>query len=186
MWIVNNTHLRNCYIFFRNVTYQLKNAARNCFSTYLSVLRYMRQSHIKFGFIWTSWYLKITVTISWDPREYGGKSDIHVVYMCYAYCICVIYMHIYVYIHTYTSDTHVDRKKSLLLKILLFDKFNSSDCCAKTFAGGLPTVSPRLLLWFSVIQSHKWSLYYTSISIPWSPCPSDFVVHFTSGMLSLQ
>ena len=132
------------------------------------------KGHIKFGFIWTSWYLKITVTISWDPREYGGKSDIHVVYMCYAYCICVIYMHIYVYIHTYTSDIHVDRKKSLLLKILLFDKFNSSDCCAKTFAGGLPTVSPRLLLWFSVIQSHKWSLYYTSISIPWSPCPQWF------------
>ena len=102
--------------------------------------------------------------------------DIHVVYM---WCTCCIY----VYVHTYTSDIHVvDIKKSLLLKILLFDKFTSSDCSTKTFAGGSPTVSQvPLLLWFSVIQSRKWSLYYTSISIPWSPCPSDFVVHFLSG-----
>ena len=110
MWIVNNTHLRNCYIFSEMWPISLK-MQQEIVSLLTSLYwNIWGKGHIKFGFIWTSWYLKITVTISWDPREYGGKSDIHVVYVCYTCCICVIYMHIYVYIHTYTSDIHVDRK----------------------------------------------------------------------------
>ena len=80
------------------------------------------------------------------------------IYVIYMLCICI-----YTYIYKWYMIHVVDRKKSLLLKILLFDKFSNSDCSTKTFAGGSPTVSPvLLLLWFSVIQSHKWSILLAS------------------------
>lgn len=88
--------------FFRNVTYQLKNAARNCFSTYLSILKYMRQRPYK---IWL--YLDILIfenhchNLMRPQRVWGGKWYtcciyvlIHVVYVLYT----CIYMYIYIHI----------------------------------------------------------------------------------------
>ena len=95
--------LKELLYFFRNVTYQLKNARRNYFSTYLSVLKYTRQRPYK---IWL--YLDILLIQNhchnlMRLQRVWEESDIrvvylHVVYMWYTCCA-------YVYIHTYTSDT---------------------------------------------------------------------------------
>lgn len=170
--------------FFRNVTYQLKNATGNCFSTYLSVLKYMRQRP------YTIWlYLDILIIENhchslMRPQRVWEESDIHVVY------IHVVYMWytscMYIYIHIQVIYMLLIQRKVCSLKFCCLTN-SATVIAAQRLAGGSRTVSPvPLLLWFSVIQSHKWSLYYTSIAIPWSPCPSDFVVHFLSGLLSLQ